>query len=80
MADCCSRSVVAIVIILLCIGLGGIISGGVGTSWYTESSALETKIGMWKSCQSNDVCQRRKDLLRFKDYAYFYKEIENKCK
>ena len=80
MADCCSRFVVAIVIVLLCIGLGGIICGGVGTKWYTESSShLNAEIGMWKSC-TELVCERRSDLLQFKTKESYYIGIEGKCK
>lgn len=58
--------------ICICVGLAGIIAGGVGHSWW-KSEILGGKIeeGLWRRCTdtlvtSSVACSRREDILKFK--------------
>ena len=81
MADCCSRSVVTLVTILLFIGIGGMVCGAIGTSWFKQSS-LDTHVGLLKSCQQSlDLCLDREFIFQFKkEHEAFFVGVENRCK
>ena len=80
MADCCSRSVVTFVTILLFIGIAGMVCGAMGTSWFKQSR-LDTHIGLLKGCRrENNECEERKNILRFKqDQENFLEGVESRC-
>ena len=81
MADCCSRSVVTLVAILLFVGIGGMICGAIGTSWFTQSR-LDTHVGLLKSCtRILGRCTERKNILKFKEeHEAFFVGVESRCK
>lgn len=80
MADCCSRSVVSLITILLFVGIGGMVCGAIGTSWFTQST-LDTHIGLLKSCaRSLDLCNDRKHIFEFKKGRETYLPgVEDRC-
>lgn len=84
-----SSSVLLVIdFICICVGLAGIIAGGVGHSWWKTDinigvveRVIET--GLWRTCTTTDgkvECQRRNDILDFNNrgsYVFSSRYLRN---
>ena len=74
---------VGIVLVLnftcICIGIAGIVAGGIGHSWWkTENSLAKQELGLWRKCKTDGVNKDSTVCGTSRDNVLKFTEAESK--